>query len=139
MPGRTLFVETITPTVTMAAFSPASHTRCQGAGSATNTTTASNNSSAIVYSLDAASLTGGNSINSSTGAVTYVAGWSGTTTMTESAAGCNEPAPTTFVETITPKVPIVAFSPASLTRCQGAGSATNTTTTSISSVVVFFT
>ncbi|KAB1154352.1 T9SS sorting signal type C domain-containing protein, partial [Flavobacterium luteum] len=44
----------------------------------------------------------GNSINSSTGAVTYAAGWSGTTTITASAAGCNGPATTTHVVTISP-------------------------------------
>uniref|UniRef100_UPI003D64E510 Ig-like domain-containing protein n=1 Tax=Tenacibaculum halocynthiae TaxID=1254437 RepID=UPI003D64E510 len=49
---------------------------------------------------DAASLTGGNSINSATGEVTYAAGWSGTTTITASAAGCNGPATTTHVVTI---------------------------------------
>ena len=36
-------------------------------------------------------LAGGNTINSSTGDVTYVAGWSGTSTITASAAGCNGP------------------------------------------------
>jgi gliding motility-associated-like protein len=47
--------------------------------------------------LDAASLTGGNTINATTGAVTYSASWSGTTTITASAAGCNGPAETTLV------------------------------------------
>ncbi|PKB16497.1 hypothetical protein [Flavobacterium sp. 5] len=126
--ATTTFVETITPTVTINAFSPASHTRCQGAGTQTNTTTALNNSSAIVYSLDTASSTAGNTIVGSTGVVTYVAGWSGTTTITASAAGCNGTATSTFVETITPTVTINAFSPASHTRCQGAGTQTNTTT-----------
>ncbi|SEE17148.1 gliding motility-associated C-terminal domain-containing protein [Tenacibaculum sp. MAR_2010_89] len=118
---------TVTPTVTIAAFSPATSTRCQGAGSVTTTTTGTN-STGITYSLDAASLTGGNSINSATGEVTYVAGWSGTTTITASAAGCNGPATTTHVVTVTPTVTIAAFSPGTSTRCQGAGSVTTTTT-----------
>ncbi len=90
---------TVTPTVTIAAFSPATSIRCQGEGTVTTTTTASHNSAAIVYSLDGASLTGGNTINSSTGAVTYAAGWSGATTITASAEGCNGPATTTHVVT----------------------------------------
>ncbi|WP_155995255.1 DUF11 domain-containing protein, partial [Tenacibaculum ovolyticum] len=118
---------TVTPTVTIAAFSPTTSTRCQGAGTVTTTTTGTN-STGITYSLDAASLTGGNSINGSTGEVTYVAGWSGTTTITASAAGCNGPATTTHVVTVTPTVTIAAFSPATSTRCQGAGTVTTTTT-----------
>ena len=66
------------------------------------TTTTANNTTGITYSLDAASITGGNTINGATGAVTYVAGWSGTTTITASAAGCNGPATTTHVVTIYP-------------------------------------
>ncbi|MEM0578811.1 Ig-like domain-containing protein, partial [Flavobacterium polysaccharolyticum] len=85
----------------IAAFSPATSTRCQGAGAVTTTTTATN-STGITYSLDAASLTAGNSINASTGEVTYVAGWSGSTTITASAAGCNGPATTTHVVTVNP-------------------------------------
>ncbi|WP_321370370.1 HYR domain-containing protein [uncultured Draconibacterium sp.] len=91
----------VTPTVTIDAFSPATSTRCQEAGTVIYTTTA-NNSTGISYSLDAASLAGGNTINATTGQVTYVAGWSGTTTITASAAGCNGPAITTHVVTIRP-------------------------------------
>jgi uncharacterized repeat protein (TIGR03803 family) len=94
-----------TPTVTIAAFNPASSTRCQGAETVTTTTTATNNSAAIFYSLDAASAAfPGNSINSSTGLVTYAAGWSGTTTITASAEGFNGPATTTHLVTTTTKV-----------------------------------
>ena len=89
----------ITPTVTINAFSPATSARCQGEGSVTTTTTA-NNSTGITYSLDEASLTGGNTINPATGKVTYESSWHGTTTITASAAGCNGPATTTHVVTI---------------------------------------
>ncbi|PKH49165.1 hypothetical protein CXF68_00015, partial [Tenacibaculum sp. Bg11-29] len=126
-PATTTHVVTITPTVTIAAFSPTTSTRCQGAGTVTTTTTGIN-TTGITYSLDAASLTGGNSINGATGEVTYVAGWSGTSTITASAAGCNGPATTTHAVTITPTVTIAAFSPTTSTRCQGAGTVTTTTT-----------
>ena len=128
---------TVTPSVTINAFSPATSTRCQGAGTVTTTTTASN-STGITYSLDAttAAFTG-NSINSSTGAVTYAAGWSGTTTITASAAGCNGPVTTTHVVTVTPTVTINAFSPATSARCQGAATVTTTTTASNSTGITY--
>ena len=89
---------TVTPNVTIAAFAPTTSTRCQGAGTVTYTTTAAN-STGITYSLDATSLAGGNTIVAATGSVTYVSTWSGTTTITASAAGCNGPATTTHVVT----------------------------------------
>ena len=49
------------------------------------------NSLNIVYSLDSASLAAGNSINPSTGAVTWAGTWLGTTTVTATANGCNGP------------------------------------------------
>jgi hypothetical protein len=98
-PKTAIHTVTITPTVTINLFSPATSTRCQGAGSVTTTTTATN-STGITYSLDATTAAFiGNSINSSTGAVTYAAGWSGNTTITASASGCNGPAKTTFLVT----------------------------------------
>jgi hypothetical protein len=128
---------TVTPTVTINAFSPATSTRCQGAGTVTTTTTATN-STGITYSLDATTAAfAGNSINSSTGAVTYAAGWSGTTTITASAAGCNGPVTRTHVVTVTPTVTINAFSPATSTRCQGAGTVTTTTTATNSTGITY--
>ncbi|MFH6960606.1 hypothetical protein ACHRV1_24670, partial [Flavobacterium aquidurense] len=85
--------------VAIAAFSPTTSTRCQGAGTVTYITTATN-STGIIYSLDSASLAGGNTINGASGVVTYAAAWSGKTTITASAAGCNEPATTTHVVTV---------------------------------------
>ncbi len=64
--------------------------RCSAAGTVTYTATAAN-TTGITYSLDATSLTAGNSINPNTGAVTYVSTWSGTSTITATAAGCNGP------------------------------------------------
>jgi len=124
----------ITPTVGTPVFtSGASSTRCQGAGTVTYTASATN-STGISYSLDAASLAAGNLVNSSTGEVTYIAGWSGTTSITASAAGCNGPRTATHNVTVTPYVGVPTFTlGASSTRCQAAGtvtytaSATNTT------------
>jgi len=119
---------TVIPTVTINPFSPATSTRCQGAGTVTNTTTAIN-STDLSYSLDAVSLSGGNSIVASTGAVTYSAAWSGTTTITASAAGCNGPVTATFVETVTPTVgtPVFAMG-ATSSRCRSSNSVTYTAT-----------
>ena len=54
-------------------------------------------------------LTAGNTINPSTGAVTYVAGWSGTSTITATAAGCNGPKTATHTVTTNPPVGTPAF------------------------------
>ena len=90
---------TVTPTVGTPVFTlGATSTRCQGAGTVTYTASAINTTGAT-YSLDGASITGGNSIIAGTGAVTYVAGWSGTSVITASAAGCN--GPVTAVHTVT--------------------------------------
>jgi hypothetical protein len=99
----------------------ANSTRCQGAGvvnyfaSATNTT-------GITYSLNAPAIAAGNTINSATGDVTYVAGWTGATIITASAAGCSGPKTVTHTVTITPTVGTPIFTlGVSSTRCQGAG------------------
>lgn len=68
----------------------ASSNRCKEAGIVPYSA-AANFTTGITYSLDATSLSAGNSINASTGAVTYTAGWSGTSTITASAAGCGGP------------------------------------------------
>ena len=118
---------TITPTVGTPVFVlGATSTRCQGAGTVTYTANATN-TTGITYSLDAASVAGGNSIVAGTGAVTYVAGWSGTSIITASAAGCNGPAIATHTVTITPTVgtPVFVLG-ATSTRCQGAGTLTYT-------------
>ncbi len=72
--------------------------RCQGAETIVYSATA-NNSGSITYSLDANSLSAGNTINSATGEVTYTAGWTGTTVITATATGCN--GPTTAQHTVT--------------------------------------
>jgi hypothetical protein len=61
---------TVTPNVTINAFSPATSTRCQGAGTVTLTTTATN-STGITYSLDATSISGGNTTHTFTTSSTF--------------------------------------------------------------------
>jgi hypothetical protein len=82
-----------------------------------------------MYSLDAASLAGGNVININSGSVLHAAGWSGTLIVTASAAGCNGPATSTHTVTVTPTVGTPVFSlGASSIRCEGAGTLTYTAT-----------
>lgn len=86
------------------------------------TYTASNsNNGGVTYSLDAASIGGGNSINSATGVVTYNASWTGTTQITSSATGCNGVKTAVHTVTITPNgTPVFAMGDVS-SRLQGAG------------------
>ena len=120
---------TITPTVGLPVFSlGASSTRCQGAGSVTYTATATNNTG-ITYSLDATSTAAGNTINTSTGVVTYIAGWNGTSTVTATATGCNGPRSSTHTVTTSQLVTTPVFSlGSSSTRCQGTSTQTVTYT-----------
>ncbi|MEI6141847.1 MAG: T9SS type A sorting domain-containing protein, partial [Mariniphaga sp.] len=119
---------TVTPTVGTPVFSiGTTSSRCQGAGQVTYTATASN-STGITYTLDAASITGGNSIVGSTGVVSYVAGWTGTSTITASATGCNGPKVATHTVTTTPIVGTPSTpTPSNTTICQGSGTTDFTT------------
>ena len=128
-PKTAIHTVTITPTVGTPVFTlGATSTRCQGAGTVTYTATATN-TTGITYTLDAASITGGNSILAGTGALTYAAGWSGTSIITASAAGCNGPKTAIHTVTITPTVGTPVFTlGATSTRCQGAGTVTYTAT-----------
>jgi hypothetical protein len=90
-------IVTVTSSVTIAAAVEApvfvlgaNSTRAQGAGTMIYSATAAN-STGITYSLDAASILGGNSIDAATGSVTYNALWTGTSIITATAAGCNGP------------------------------------------------
>lgn len=75
--------------------------RCQSAGNVAYTASAINAIS-ITYTLDVASLTAGNTINSTTGQVTYLAGWSGTSIITATATGCGVPVSSAHTVTILP-------------------------------------
>jgi len=97
-----LYGNVVNPSITIEPFSPASSTRCQSAGSITVSTTAVNNGDPVVYSLDAPSVSGGNTIDSSTGTVVFDPGWSGTTVITGSVYGCDGPVTTTNTVTVNP-------------------------------------
>ncbi|MFN9109475.1 MAG: beta strand repeat-containing protein, partial [Bacteroidota bacterium] len=91
----------VTPSVSINPFSAATVARCQGAETVSYTTTATNSTS-ITYTIDANSLAAGNSINSATGLVTYVATWSGNTIVTATAFGCGGPVSTVCTVTSSP-------------------------------------
>ena len=115
---------TITPTVGIPVFVAGSTSvRCQGSGSVTYTASASNNVT-LRYSIDAASGVL-NSIDAIYGTVVWAAGWSGTSTITATATGCNGPRTATHIVTITPSVgtPVFALGNNS-SRCNGAGTVT---------------
>ncbi len=97
---------TVTPTVSAPVFTlGASSERCKGAGTVSYAATSADATS-ITYSLDAASLTAGNTINTSTGSVTYTAAWAGASTITATAEGCNGPATATHTATATSVVAV---------------------------------
>jgi hypothetical protein len=120
-PVNSTHTVTITPTVGRPVFAAGmTSTRCQGIGTVDYTASASN-STLITYSLDAASLAGGNIINSTTGRVTYSSGWTGTTIITANAAGCNGPLSSSHTVSVTPSTESPVFSIGSASsRCQSA-------------------
>lgn len=122
-----------TPLFTLGAGS----TRCQGAGTVSYGATASN-STAISYSLDAASIAAGNSIDGNTGAVTYVAGWSGVSVITATATGCNGPKTASHNATTNQAVTVPVFAQGTSSfRCLGASVLTYTATASNATNIVY--
>jgi len=100
-------------------------TRCQSAG-IVSYSAAAPNSLGITYALDAASLAGGNTINTATGDVTYVSGWSGTSVITVTAQGCNSSTSTsTHTATIVP-LPNLSLLVLGSTVCSNISNATVT-------------
>ena len=77
--------------------------RTQGAGTLTYTATAIGSTS-ISYSLDPASLAAGNTINSSTGTITWVAAWNGASQGTATATGCGGTSTSMHIIAINPTV-----------------------------------
>ncbi len=98
--------------------------RCQGAGNVTYTATATN-ANGITYSLDAASIAGGNTISATTGVVTYKSTWNGTSTITATATGCTGPKSATH--TVTTDIP-PSISASATPTCVGAPYGTGTIT-----------
>ena len=120
---------TVTPNVTVPVFTlGASSIRCKGGATVTYTATASN-TTGITYSLDATSLSGGVTINAANGAVTYPNGWTGTTVITASAAGCGGPRKADHTVTTYDDVQRPVFTMgSSSTICQGSAPVTYTAT-----------
>ena len=105
----------------------ATTSRCQAAETLDIYGAASTGSDNItyLYELDDESITGGNSINATTGAVTWAAGWSGTTLITVTAsAPCAQDKSAVHTVTITPSgaldTPVFTLGEESI-RCQSAG------------------
>ncbi len=83
--------------------------RCQGAGMVTYTASA-DNTTGMTYSLDAVSLAGGNTIEMTTGSVTFTSDWTGISTITATAEGC--PSPLAADHTVTTHaLPVVTCPP----------------------------
>ncbi|MEO6498615.1 MAG: Ig-like domain-containing protein, partial [Chitinophagaceae bacterium] len=123
-----LTVTLCTPITTPAFTAPVTNTRCQAGGTLTYTATSTGS---VTYTLDATTLafagTGApNSINASTGVVTYASGWTGASTITATATGCAGPKSATFVTT-TVGTPVFA-SGATSTRCIGSAIVTYSAT-----------
>ncbi len=135
-PKTANFNLTVTPTVGTPVFTAGpTPSRCQSVATITYGATATNTSGAITYSLDAASLTAGNSINTATGAVNYLAGYSGTSTITASAPGCNGPKTATVV-VATVGIPVFALG-ANSSRCPGFANITYTATATNNTGLVY--
>ena len=129
---------TVTPNVSAPTFLlGATSTRCNAAQTVTYTATAAN-STGITYSLDAASIAGGNTIDPSTGAVTYTAAWLGSSTITANAAGCAGPTTATHTVTINPSVGTPVFTlGATSTRCQANANVSYTATATNSTGITY--
>ena len=90
---------------------------CQGSAPRTYTATAAN-AFTLTYSLDAASLAAGNTVNSVTGQVTFASGFHGTIKLRVDATGCV--ASNSAIHTITVnELPTVTLTPSTTTICQG--------------------
>lgn len=137
-PTTSTHTVTIVPTLSSPVFtSGSSSIRCQGAATINYAATASN-STGIGYTLDVASLAGGNSINSGTGDVTYAANWSGSSVITVYATGCNGPKSATHTVTVTASVSTPAFALGAMsTRQQGGGTFTYSATATPTSGITY--
>lgn len=93
--------------------------RCQGAELVEYKATAAN-STGITYTLDALSIAAGNSINPTSGIVSYTAAWTGTSVITAHAEGCNGPKLSEHTVTINQVLPVsLTIAASSNTVCAG--------------------
>ncbi|MBW7465651.1 T9SS type A sorting domain-containing protein [Pontibacter aydingkolensis] len=113
---------TVNPTTGATSFSAGATTLCQDAPNETYTASAANATS-ITYSVSPA---GAGSINSSTGAMNWDAGFSGTATITATAAGLCGTTSATRNVTVNPTTGATSFSAGATTLCQDAPNETYT-------------
>jgi hypothetical protein len=113
-PKTIITVVTVTPTVGTPSFTLGATTVCQDSADTTYTATATN-STGITYSVSPA---GAGTIGSSTGIINWNASFNGAATIIASAAGCNGPATSNRVVTVTPTVGAPSFNAGAITVCQ---------------------
>lgn len=100
---------TISPTVGIPVFFKGSSSIRSRAGESMIYTAIAVNSSDIIYSLDVASLEGGNAINPFTGEVNFTSLWFGTSVITAMAHGCNGPRHGSHVVKVNNKNPVISW------------------------------
>jgi hypothetical protein len=105
---------TVTPSVGTPSFTAGATTVCQDAADETYTATATT-TTGITYSVSPGTA---GTIGSSTGIMNWSSTFSGTATITASAAGCNGPKTANRVVTVTPTVGTPSFSSGSTSVCQ---------------------
>ena len=114
----------VTPTVGTPVFTAGNTSLCQNPANETYTATATN-TTGITYSVSPAAA---GTINPSTGEMDWNAAFTGTASITASAAGCNGPATATRTVTVLPTVGTPTEPTLSATTiCQGSGPTTYTT------------
>jgi gliding motility-associated-like protein/uncharacterized repeat protein (TIGR01451 family) len=135
VPGNNSATATVDPSVGIPVFTlGAVSVRCQSASAITYTATATN-TTGIGYSLLPASA---GTIDGSTGAVIWDAAFSGTATITASAAGTNGPATADHTVTVNPAAALPSFALGNTSaRCQAAGAITYNATAVNSTAIVY--
>ena len=93
-------------------------TGCKGSAPITYTATATTAIS-LTYSLDAASVAAGNSINVNTGQVTFAANWIGTSVITATATSCGVSKTATHMVKINPVPSVTLVASPSTAVCEG--------------------
>jgi hypothetical protein len=126
-------VVTVTPSVTTPVYSAGATTVCQDADDETYTASASN-ATGISYSVLPS---GAGTINSGNGIMNWNAAFSGTATITASAAGCGGPKTADRVVTVNGTIGTPAFTAGATSVCQGTVSTTYTATASNTTAITY--
>jgi hypothetical protein len=134
-PAAASITVVVTPAVTVPVFNVGPlDTICQNPGSITYTATASNLISPISYSV---SPSGAGTMISTTGQLTYNAGFTGTATITATAFGCNGNTTRNFVVTVKSTVAAPVFPSNPTIRKQGGGTVSYGATASFSTGISY--